>query len=104
MTSRPFKLLICALGLGVMLTSTADAARQSKNHGSSASQDSGGCRGANLFHCGPVYNSTDYLGTDPDPFIRLQIQRDLGARYSDRDLPPRTAAPPHHDTAIGMSA
>jgi hypothetical protein len=39
------------------------------------------CRGANLFHCGPLYNSTDYLGTDPDPFIRLMIQRDLGAKY-----------------------
>ena len=34
-----------------------------------------------LFHCGPVYNGNDYLGSDPDPFIRLMIQRDLGARY-----------------------
>lgn len=39
------------------------------------------CRGSNLFHCGPLYNSTDYLGNDPDPFIRLMIQRDLGAKY-----------------------
>ena len=39
------------------------------------------CRGANLFHCGPLYNGNDYLGDDPDPFIRLMIQRDLGARY-----------------------
>jgi hypothetical protein len=34
-----------------------------------------------LFHCGPVDNGNDYLGSDPDPFIRLMIQRDLGARY-----------------------
>jgi hypothetical protein len=39
------------------------------------------CRGANLFHCGPVYNGNDYLGSDPDPFIRLMIQRDLGSKY-----------------------
>jgi hypothetical protein len=40
------------------------------------------CRCANLFHCGPIYNGLDYLGDDPDPFIRLMIQRDLGAKYS----------------------
>jgi hypothetical protein len=39
------------------------------------------CRGANLFHCGPLYNANDYLGDDPDPFIRLMIQRDLGIKY-----------------------
>ena len=39
------------------------------------------CRGANLFRCGPIYNSNDYLGDDPDPFIRLMIQRDLGIKY-----------------------
>jgi hypothetical protein len=39
------------------------------------------CRGANLFHCGPIYNANDYLGDDPDPFIRLMIQRDLGIKY-----------------------
>ena len=25
--------------------------------------------------------ATDYLGDDPDPFIRSQILRDLGAHY-----------------------
>ncbi len=38
-------------------------------------------RGTNLFPAGPVYNANDYLGDDPDPFIRLQLQRDLGAHY-----------------------
>jgi hypothetical protein len=39
------------------------------------------CRGSHLFHCGPLYNANDYLGNDPDPFIRLMIQRDLGIKY-----------------------
>ena len=42
---------------------------------------SAACRGPNLFRCGPLYTSYDYLGTDPDPFIRTMIQRDLGAKY-----------------------
>ena len=37
--------------------------------------------GTNLFPAGPLYNGRDYLGDDPDPFIRSQIYRDLGARY-----------------------
>jgi hypothetical protein len=39
------------------------------------------CHGANVFHCGPIYNAYDYLGNDPDPFIRAMIERDLGAKY-----------------------
>lgn len=38
-------------------------------------------RNDSLFPPGPVYFGTDYLGYDPDPFIRSQILRDLGARY-----------------------
>jgi len=30
---------------------------------------------------GGLYNGQDYLGTDPDPNIRFQIQRDLSLRY-----------------------
>lgn len=40
-----------------------------------------GYRGADKFRTGPLYNGPDYLGDDPDPFIRSQIQRDLTARY-----------------------
>jgi hypothetical protein len=39
------------------------------------------CRGENLFPCGPVYIGDEYLGDDPDPFIRSQILRDLGAHF-----------------------
>jgi hypothetical protein len=39
------------------------------------------CRGDNLFPCGPVYFGGEYLGDDPDPFIRSQLLRDLGAHF-----------------------
>jgi len=37
--------------------------------------------GTDKFPAGPIYNRADYLGDDPDPNIRFQIQRDLGLRY-----------------------
>ena len=42
-------------------------------------------RGTNLFPAGPVYNGPEYLGDDPDPFIRFQLYRDLGGRYGAPD-------------------
>ncbi|HWP24880.1 MAG TPA: hypothetical protein VNL39_00880 [Xanthobacteraceae bacterium] len=41
--------------------------------------------GTDKFRAGPLYHGTDYLGDDPDPFIRLQIQRDLSHRYGGDD-------------------
>ena len=38
-------------------------------------------RGAEKYPPGPLYNGDDYLGDDPDPFVRSQIRRDLGMRY-----------------------
>jgi len=38
-------------------------------------------RGTEKFRAGPLYNGADYLGDDPDPFIRSQIYRDMGQRY-----------------------
>jgi hypothetical protein len=67
------------------LASSAEAATKTKRTKPAAPQASLGssvtCRGANLFHCGPITNGNDYLGNDPDPFIRLMIQRDLGVKY-----------------------
>ncbi|HLN39112.1 MAG TPA: hypothetical protein VK337_15125 [Xanthobacteraceae bacterium] len=83
MPSRPVKLLICALSFAAMVASSAQAAKK-VNRPAAPHVTAGSavqCRGANLFQCGPLYNGNDYLGTDPDPFIRLMIQRDLGARY-----------------------
>jgi hypothetical protein len=42
-------------------------------------------RGTDKFRAGPLYYGQEYLGDDPDPFIRLQIQRDLGARFPGND-------------------
>jgi len=86
MTLRPAMLSVCVLGAGAILTSAAHAANKKANHPGAyrpqaASSASATCLGPNLFRCGPLYSSYDYLGTDPDPFIRTMIQRDLGAKY-----------------------
>jgi hypothetical protein len=75
--------LIVTVSLATSLAASASAATKSKRPKSAAPAASSAstCRGSNLFRCGPLYNSTDYLGNDPDPFIRLMIQRDLGAKY-----------------------
>lgn len=75
--------LVLTIGLAATLASSADAAIKAKRtkHAAPAAGTVSSCRGGNLFPCGPVYNSTDYLGNDPDPFIRAMIQRDLGAKY-----------------------
>jgi len=75
--------LIVTVSLAAILAASASAAAKSKRTKPRApvTSSASSCRGGNLFPCGPVYNGTDYLGTDPDPFIRLMIQRDLGAKY-----------------------
>jgi len=84
----PCRWLLCVCGLALVLASGADARtakkpKQGPQPGAAAG--SGHCRGAELFPCGPVYNGNDYLGEDPDPFIRLMIKRDLGAKYGGAD-------------------
>jgi len=84
MGQRAPEFLLCLLAFSVVLGSSAEAASATKRYAPAAPQvttSGGACRGANLFACGPVMNGNDYLGTDPDPFIRLMIQRDLGAKY-----------------------
>jgi hypothetical protein len=83
MTSRRALWLIMAVGLAATLATGARAATKTKRarHYAPGATTASSCRGGNLFPCGPVYNGTDYLGSDPDPFIRLMIQRDLGAKY-----------------------
>jgi hypothetical protein len=41
--------------------------------------------GTDLVPAGPIYHGQDYLGDDPDPNIRFQIKRDLGAHYGDNE-------------------
>jgi len=76
------KLIAVAFGFALIMASSADAKNKAKPIALRAAPESSmHCRGASLFHCGPIYNGLDYLGDDPDPFIRLMIQRDLGAKY-----------------------
>jgi hypothetical protein len=87
MASLALKLTVSAIGIVFALAAAAPAdaaqARKHKKHmaASAAQTVNGKYRGSHLFPAGPVYFANDYLGTDPDPFIRLQIQRDLGAHY-----------------------
>jgi hypothetical protein len=87
MTSLPVKLMVSAIGLAFVLSAMpADAAKARKHkkhvaaHAATVTAKSG-YRGTNLFPAGPVYHANDYLGDDPDPFIRSQLLRDLGAHY-----------------------
>jgi len=84
--------VVKAVGLATVLAlfaSTADAARPSKQRRVVAAKPTTVTvtplqRGANLFPPGPVYYGgpgVEYLGTDPDPFIRQQLLRDLGAHF-----------------------
>src|SRR5262245_26764478 len=71
-----------------MVTSSADAAQPRKRRPLAAPPSVAAYplqRGANLFPPGPVMYGNQYLGNDPDPFIRLQIMRDLGAHFGGAD-------------------
>jgi hypothetical protein len=87
MTSRSVKPLVCALGLALMLTPSAAWAKKQKRPvpRQVTAANAEHCRGANLSPCGPIYFENYYLGTDPDPFIRSQIQRDLNAKFGGPD-------------------
>jgi len=88
MASLPVKLMMFAIALALVLAAAAPAeaakVRKHKKHGvvhAASVTVNSRYRGTNLFPAGPIYNGTDYLGDDPDPFIRSQILRDLGSRY-----------------------
>jgi len=83
MTSLPVTIIVTALGLAVLASSADAKARKHRHHVVAPPVvvvrpiD----RGANLFPPGPIIYLNEYLGDDPDPFIRLQIWRDLGAHF-----------------------
>ncbi len=82
MTSRSLKLLVSALSLAVVLAPGVDAVAKVKRHKPAAQYagSSSTCRGGANFRCRGL-QCNDYLGDDPDSYIRLMIQRDLGAKY-----------------------
>jgi hypothetical protein len=91
MASLAVKLMVSAIGLAFVLAAApADAAKARKHkkhvaaHAVTATANSR-YWGTNLFPAGPIYNGNDYLGDDPDPNIRFQILRDLGAHYGGND-------------------
>jgi hypothetical protein len=87
MASLPVKLMVSAIGLALVLAAAApvEAAKARKHKkqvaAPAAAAAKSGYRGTNLFRAGPIYNGYDYIGDDPDPFIRLMMQRDMGPRY-----------------------
>jgi hypothetical protein len=85
--STSIRFLVLAVGLAVALASPAEAAKKRKPQGAAAPQTTAAYPAAarqgrqDLFPPGPVVFGRDYIGYDPDPFIRSQILRDLGAYY-----------------------
>ena len=91
MPSLMLKFMACVIGLAIVLAAAvpADAAKARKHKKVVRVQTSahvqGKYWGTNLFPAGPIYHGNEYLGDDPDPFIRMMILRDLGAHYGDGD-------------------
>ena len=90
MPSLTIKLMVCLIGLAFVVASAPAEAAKARKHKKIAGVHTtvrvqSGHRGTNLFPAGPIYNGPDYLGDDPDPNIRFQIHRDLGAHYGGND-------------------
>jgi hypothetical protein len=89
MTSLPIKIVVSALVLAFVSATAAEAAKSRKHKKGVAAPitmaASPQYRGTNLFPGGPVMYGNEYLGTDPDPFIRAQLLRDLGAYFGGKD-------------------
>ena len=82
MPSCSLKLLACVIGLAVAAVPAhaASAKKHKKLTAGHSIAAKNQYRGTHLFPAGPVYFANDYMGDDPDPFIRLQLQRDM-SRY-----------------------
>jgi hypothetical protein len=72
-------LLAVAFALPAAAQTEKSKKRIAKKHHAAVSQST--ARGTNLFPAGPLYYAGVYLGDDPDPFIRLSLQRDISGRF-----------------------
>jgi hypothetical protein len=82
MILRRLSLLVLACAVGVVLAAPASAQQtKPKKQVQTRSAPAAQHRGTDKFPAGPLYYADVWLGDDPDPFIRLQIQRDLTARF-----------------------
>ena len=85
--STSVKVLVVAVGLAIILAFPAEAAKKRKPQAqvtpqAKATTTASARQGRpDLFPPGPVFFGPDYLGYDPDPFIRSQILRDTGVYY-----------------------
>jgi hypothetical protein len=78
----PIVLTASIAGIAVLAPSTADA--QSRNSRTERRYDSGQNWQSNR-NAGDVYVAGRNMGTDPDPRIRAQIMRDIGAAVGGKD-------------------
>jgi hypothetical protein len=88
MTLRSSRTLLSAVGLAtaiaIALAGPAEAKTKKHPRPAAAATPYGGPVSGDWRRGPPpgaLYNGQDYLGTDPDPNIRFQIQRDLSLRY-----------------------
>jgi len=79
MTNLPIKLVVSAIGVALLLASPAEAAKR-KYHGTGASKHYLRAVDAQP-RSQSVYYGDKYLGSDPDPRIRYELRRDLGAAF-----------------------
>ena len=90
---QPIKILIFAasftIGSALAVPASAEPKKDIKQKKEAVTSKpdrvNAGYRGQDKFRAGPLYDDKLYLGDDPDPFIRLQIYRDLGAKHGGTD-------------------
>lgn len=93
MMSQPMKIAVITVSLAVAsalafpaLAQTAKPTKQKKQEVVQPTKRANAVyRGQDKFRGGPLYNGPVYLGDDPDPYIRFEINRDLGAKYGGSD-------------------
>jgi len=78
MTKLPITLLVSAIGIALLAASPAEAAKR-KHHSASAPRQY--MQAAEAPRSQSVYYGNKYLGSDPDPRIRYELLRDLGAAF-----------------------
>ena len=89
MPSLSARLVAVVIAVAFATGALADDVKKPKKHkkaaAHSAKVEQKRQRGTDAFPPGPVYFGNEYLGDDPDPFIRQQLLRDLGAHYGPPD-------------------
>jgi hypothetical protein len=79
MTKLPITLLVSAIGIALLAASPAEAAKR-KHHSAAAPKQYMQAAEAPQ-RSQSVYYGDKYLGSDPDPRIRYELRRDLGAAF-----------------------